>query len=243
MRWEGEPKGSGRRSVAIPLTRIHIPHRRSAERGEGRGTVGYPPFRVCLCATVGSLLLYSFQSGYGDLATRPARRVGVGGEGDRDRGGPPSPYIISSPERVAIISRQWLTDRSASQKGPGPIIAATHRPRRSGQSWGPCAFSFAFFPPRTNSFLPRRDPRRRLLDVSRTGKRRRLKQVIPEESVYQTFHDANRIEQFLWIYGNEKNYVLLTLHMYMMLRYISLYLTHKTTHTCTADFILLYLLI
>lgn len=93
----------------------------------------------------------------------------VGGKGDRDRG-PPSPYIISSPERVAIISRQWPTDRSASQKGPGPIIAATHRRRRSGQSWGPCAFSFAFFPPRTNSFLPRRDPRRRLPDASRAAR-------------------------------------------------------------------------
>lgn len=93
----------------------------------------------------------------------------AGGKGDRDRG-PPSLYIISSPERVAIISRQWPTDRSASQKGPGPIIAATHRRRRSGQSWGPCAFSFAFFPPRTNSFLPRRDPRRRLLDASRTAR-------------------------------------------------------------------------
>jgi len=31
----GRPKGSGRRSVAIPLTRIHILHRRSAERGRG----------------------------------------------------------------------------------------------------------------------------------------------------------------------------------------------------------------
>lgn len=153
-------------------------------------------------------------------------------EKETEIGGPPSPYIISSPERVAIISRQWLTDRSASQKGPGPIIAATHRPRRSGQSWGPCAFSFAFFPPRTNSFLPRRDPRRRLLDVSRTGKRRRLKQVISEECVYQTFYDTNRVEQFLHEFTEIKeNYVLLTLHMYMnMLYYVSFSLTHKNTH-------------
>lgn len=69
----------------------------------------------------------------------------------RKRGKPPSPYIISSPERVAIISRQWPTDRSASQKGPGPIIAATHRPRRSGQSSRPGAPSLSssllcFFP-------------------------------------------------------------------------------------------------
>lgn len=153
----GRPKGSGRRSVAIPLTRIHILHRRNAEGGgEGgdRGTVGYPPFRVCLCTTVGSLLLYSFQSESGDAQQDPrggTRRVG--GEGDRDRG-PPSPYIISSPERVAIISRQWLTDRSASQKGPGPIIAATHRPRRcSGQSWGPLRLLVCFFPP-MDEFLP-----------------------------------------------------------------------------------------
>lgn len=184
---------------------------------------------------------YSSQSGSGDRATRPARGDGVGG-GDRDRGAPPSPYIISSPERVAIISRQWLTDRSASQKGPGLIIAATHRPRRSGQSWGPCAFSFAFFPPRTNSFLPRRDPRRRLLDVSRAGKRRRLKQVIPEECVYQTFHDTIRVELLLHEFtGIKKNYTLLTLHMYMnMLYYISLPFSHSREHTHMhlADFIL-----
>lgn len=150
--------------MAIPLTRIHILHWRKAKRG--RGTIGCPPFRVSLCYGWVRGRFCSAASKV-SLGTRnKARAQGrAGGKGDRDRG-PPSPYIISSPERVAIISRQWLTDRSASQKGSGPIIAATHRRRRSGQSWGPYAFSFAFFPPRTNSFLPRRDPRRRLPDAS-----------------------------------------------------------------------------
>lgn len=111
--------------------------------------------RPSVCVSVlrsspGSLLLRSFQSG-GPGTRNKARAEGrAGGEEDRDRG--PSPYIISSPERVAIISRQWPTDRSASQKGPGHIIAATHRPRRSGQSWG-SAPSRLLFSPRTDEFL------------------------------------------------------------------------------------------
>lgn len=145
----------------------------SAEKVErGRGTIGYPPFRVSLCYGRVRDRFCSAASKVGSGTRNKARAERqAGGKGDRNRGGgPPSPYIISSPERVAIISRQWPTDRSASQKDLGPIIAATHRRRRSGQSWGPCAFSFAFFPPRTNSFLPRRDPRRRLLDASRAAR-------------------------------------------------------------------------
>lgn len=166
---EKGPKGFRRRSVAIPLTRIHILQRRRAERG--RGTIGCPPFRVSLCYDRVRDRFCSAASKVSLETGNKTRAEGrAGGKGDRDRG-PPSPYIISSPERVAIISRQWPTDRSASQKGPGPIIAATHRRRRSRQSWGLCAFSFAFFPPRTNSFLPRRDPRRRLLDASRIARR------------------------------------------------------------------------
>lgn len=119
----------------------------------------------------------SFQPRVRGRATRPPRAVGrTGGEGDRDRG-PPSPYIISSPERVAIISRQWPTDRSASQKDSGPIIAATHRPRRSGQSWGPTRLSRLLFSSSwTNSFLPRPVPRCRLFGASRA--RRHDEQVV-----------------------------------------------------------------
>lgn len=131
--------------MAIPLTRIHILLWRRAERG--RGTIGCPPFRVSLCYGRVRDRFCSAASKVDSGTRNKARAEGrAGGKGDRDRG-PPSPYIISSPERVAIISRQWPTDRSASQKGPGPIIAATHRRRRSGQSWGPCAPSRLLFSP------------------------------------------------------------------------------------------------
>lgn len=69
-----------------------------------------------------------------------------------EMGDPFGPYILSSPERVAIISRQWPTDRSASQKDRGPIIAATHRPPRFGRSSIAGLFSIPSPPPRL-SFL------------------------------------------------------------------------------------------
>lgn len=185
--------------MAIPLSRIHILHWRRAERG--RGTIGYPPFRVSLC--------YGLESGTASAASKvdsgtrnkACAEGRTGGKGDRDRG-PPSLYIISSPERVAIISRQWPTDRSASQKGPDPIIAATHRRRRSGQSWGPCAFSFAFFPPRTNSFLPRRDPRCRLLDASRAARGKTQTTETGFRGMRES-NDTNHVEQRSF-YGSRK---------------------------------------
>jgi len=161
-----------------------------------KGTVRCPPFRVCLCATVESGIASAAAASSMGPGTdaQQGPRVGTGRrrtetkrdrgqKGGRVEGRPPSPYIISSPERVAIISRQWPTDRSASQKGPGPIIAATHRPRRSGQSSGALrAFSslslslslplfFAFFlltngiPPPLTATRPAR--RRLRTDASR----------------------------------------------------------------------------
>jgi len=145
-----------------------------------------------------------FQYGSGDRgATRPARwDESAGTKRDREgwkggvEGRPSSPYIISSPERVAIISRQWPTDRSASQKGPGPIIAATHRPRRSGQSSGAlrafslslslCLSSLLFSCPRTEFLLllPRRGPRDVDYVRTRLGETRTTgEQVIAEECV------------------------------------------------------------
>lgn len=84
---EEDRKASKRRSVAIPLTRIHILHRRRAKRG--RGTIGYPPFRVSLC--------YGLESGTASApqlpkwvrgrATRPAWRDGLAGK-ETEIGGP-----------------------------------------------------------------------------------------------------------------------------------------------------------
>lgn len=144
--------------MAIPLTRIHILHRRRAERREGgRGEQsGYPPFRVCLCATVEAGIAASApqlpERGPGYARNNKARAEGrAGGEEDRDRG--PSPYIISSPERVAIISRQWPADRSASQKGPGPHNSRDASSTTLRAIVGLSAPSRLLFSPRTGEFL------------------------------------------------------------------------------------------
>ena len=106
------------------------------ERG-GRVQVPALPCVSLWPLSAGPLLLQLF------VARRPRREENRRRRGDRerererererDRGTLLGPYILSSPERVAIISRQWPTDRSASQKDRGPIIAATHRPPRFGR--------------------------------------------------------------------------------------------------------------
>lgn len=188
---ERETKGFRTKIRGDPINQD--PYSPPEKRREGQGVREQSGIRPSVCVSV--LRSDRFCSTASRVGPGTAQQDPRGGtesaEKETEIGGPPSPYIISSPERVAIISRQWLTDRSASQKGPGPIIAATHRPRRSGQSWGPCAFSFAFFPPRTNSFLPRRDPRRRLLDVSRAGKRRRLNRLFRRNACIK--HSTTRI--------------------------------------------------
>jgi hypothetical protein len=181
-----------------------------------KGTVRCPPFRVCLCATVESGIASAAAASSMGPGTdaQQGPRVGTGRrrtqtkrdrgqKGGREEGRPPSPYIISSPERVAIISRQWPTDRSASQKGPGPIIAATHRPRRSGQSSGALrAFSslslssLLFSYPRTEFLLllPRRGPRDVDYVRTRLGETRTTgEQVIAEECVVVSDIPARRI--------------------------------------------------
>lgn len=197
-RWKRETKGFRTKiRVAIPLTRIHILHRRRA-RGKGnRETVGYPPFRVCLCTTAGASALQLPEWVRG-RATRPAsegpnRRE----EGDRDRGPPESLYYKQP--RTCCNHLETMAHRSVRlAKRPGPHNSRDASSTTLRAIVGPLRLLVCFFPPRTNSFLPRRDPRRRLLDVSRAGKRRRtLKQVIPEECVYQIFHDTSRVKQFL----------------------------------------------
>lgn len=88
----------------------------------------------------------------------PEKRGGrIGWKGDREIGGGGrlGPYILSSPERVAIISRQWPADRSASQKDRGPIIAATHRPPRFGRFASP---PFLLLPPSVFFYFPSPPP-------------------------------------------------------------------------------------
>lgn len=117
---ERETKGFRTKIRGDPINQDPYSPPEKRREGQGdKGTVGYPPFRVCLCATVGSLLLYSFQSGSGDRATRPARRDGVGGEGDRDRGPPESLYYKQP--RTCCNHLETMAHRSVRlAKRPGP---------------------------------------------------------------------------------------------------------------------------
>lgn len=55
-------------------------------------------------------------------------------------------------------------------KRPGPHNSRDASSTTLRAIVGPLRLLVCFFPPRTNSFLPRRDPRRRLLDASRAAR-------------------------------------------------------------------------
>lgn len=164
-------EGGGReeRIGTIPLTGAHIPHREGPE-GKGAQVPALPCVSLWARGT-------RFWRGFPRNRARTLVENGWGRErkADRERererqGGLFGPYILSSPERVAIISRQWPTDRSASQKDRGPIIAATHRPPRFGRS-SSSVFSAPSPPPRP-SFLSFFSPPGEFLLPPSRGRRR-----------------------------------------------------------------------
>lgn len=230
----GRPKGSGRRSVAIPLTRIHTLHRTSAEGGD-RGTVGYPPFRVCLCAMVGSLLLYSFQSGSGDAQQDPRGETSRRGRREREIGeGPPKSLYYKQP-RTCCNHLETMAHRSvrlAKRSGPHNSRDASSTTLRA--IVGPLRLHVCFFPP-TDEFLPTATGpatsiTRRVshgeTQTTETGYSggMRVSNIPRHESCRAIFTRISKIK---------KNHILLVLHIYER---TVLYSSH--TNIYTADVIL-----